>query len=472
MKTKLQKLLDSRKKLVGDMRKLSDAAEADNGRLLTQEEETRFTQMESEYDNLTKQIEREERLAKREDEEERESDRYEREPAYGGGREERDDDDDSEESDDDDREEREERRERRSGRETERRNRSKWGSFGEFLLAVMHAEDPSTRRDPRLVKVRAATGMNETVPAEGGFLVEKEQIGGLMQRAFEVGQLARDVRRLPVGPGKNGISMLRLKDNSRATGSRYGGIRAYWLGEGQEKIKSRPEFDTLEMKLKKLAALCYATDELLEDAVGLEGLIRELFPQEMAFVIDEAIMYGTGVGQPLGIVNSGAVIIVPKEASQAADTVVFENIVNMLSVFYEGGGSNPVWLINRNVLPQLTRMSLTVGTGGVPVWMPANGAAGQRFSTLFGYPVRIIEHAATLGDVGDIWLVDLSQYLMIEKGGIKQDVSIHVRFIHDETCFRFVKRLDGQPIPTSPITPYKGAAGEKHSPFVTLAARA
>ncbi len=61
---------------------------------------------------------------------------------------------------------------------------------------------------------------------------------------------------------------------------------------------------------------------------------------------------------------------------------------------------------------------------------------------------------------------------MIEKGAIKRDVSIHVRFVHDETCFRFVKRLDGQPIPTAPLTPYKGAAGEKHSPFVTLAARA
>lgn len=458
---KLQKLLEARKKLVGDMRAMSDKAESENGRLLTKEEETRYDEMEKEFDSLSSQIEREERLSKREAEERHADHDYETDPAYGAGTETRGGKDSDEEE-----ETRSVARKNGDGETTKR----KWDTFGDFLTAVYQAE--VGRMDPRLIKVRAAQGMNETVPAEGGFLVEKELIGGLMQRAFEVGALASRVRRLPVGPGKNGISMLRLKDNSRATGSRWGGVRAYWIGEGQDKIKSRPEFDMMEMKLKKLAALCYATDELLEDAVALEGLINELFPLEMAFVIDDAILYGTGVGQPLGIVNSGAVVVVSKEAGpQTADTIVFDNVLKMVAAFWETPGSNPVWFINRNIIPQLSKMSLTVSSGGIPVWMPANGAAGQRFSTLFGYPVIPIEHAASIGDLGDIWLADMSQYLMIEKGPIKRDVSIHVRFVQDETCFRFVKRIDGQPIPTAPITPYKGAAGEKLSPFVTLEAR-
>lgn len=466
MKTRLEKLLESRKKLVGDMKAISKAAEADGDRLLNKEEETRFATLETEYEQLSPQIEREERLSKRAIEERRVDNDSQDDAAYGAGSETRSDEEEAELREKEERDGTVQRSKGAGGSE----KKSPWGSFGEFLHAVAQAENG--RSDSRLIKVRAASGMNETVPSEGGYLVGKEMIGGLMQRTFEVSQLASRVAKLPVGPGKNGISMLRLKDNSRATGSRYGGIRTYWLGEGQTKLASKPEFDMLEMKLKKLAAICYATDELLEDATALEGLITNIFPQEMAFTIDDAILYGTGVGQPLGIVNSGATVIVPKVTSQPAKTVVYENTLAMLAAFYESGGSQPVWIINRNVLPQLATMSLTIGNGGVPVWMPANGAVGARNSTLHGYPVVIIEQAETLGTAGDIWLVDLQQYLLIEKGGVKQDTSIHVRFINDETCFRFVKRVDGQPIPTAPLTPYKGAAGEKHSPFVTLATRA
>ena len=69
----------------------------------------------------------------------------------------------------------------------------------------------------------------------------------------------------------------------------------------------------------------------------------------------------------------------------------------------------------------------------------------------------------------DIVLADLSQYLLIDKGGISAASSIHVRFLYDENVFRFIYRVDGQPIWNAPITPYKGAG--TLSPFVTLQAR-
>ena len=74
-----------------------------------------------------------------------------------------------------------------------------------------------------------------------------------------------------------------------------------------------------------------------------------------------------------------------------------------------------------------------------------------------------------MGAKGDIILDDLSQYLLVDKGGINAASSIHVRFLYDENVFRFTYRVDGQPIWNAPITPYKGAG--TLSPFVTLAAR-
>jgi HK97 family phage major capsid protein len=80
-----------------------------------------------------------------------------------------------------------------------------------------------------------------------------------------------------------------------------------------------------------------------------------------------------------------------------------------------------------------------------------------------------VEYCATLGTVGDLVLADMSQYAVIEKGGLQQATSIHVAFVTDETAFRAVYRLDGQPKWRTPLTPFKGS--NTLSPFVTLATR-
>ena len=131
---------------------------------------------------------------------------------------------------------------------------------------------------------------------------------------------------------------------------------------------------------------------------------------------------------------------------------------------------NSAWFIHQDVLPQLNAMNMPIGTGGVPVYLPATGIAGSPYSTLFGRPVIEIEQADTVGDQGDIMLLDLSQYLMIDKGGLEAAQSIHVRFIYGENTFRFTLRTDGQPIWNSPLTLYNSSTTV--APFVLLDARA
>jgi HK97 family phage major capsid protein len=87
-----------------------------------------------------------------------------------------------------------------------------------------------------------------------------------------------------------------------------------------------------------------------------------------------------------------------------------------------------------------------------------------------GRPIIPIEQAPTLGTVGDISFVDWTQYMMAEKGGMQSASSIHVKFTTDETAFRFVKRVAGQPSWSSKLTPFKGS--NTQSPYVTLATRA
>ena len=345
-------------------------------------------------------------------------------------------------------------------------------SFGEQLLAIRNAGAQGAIPDKRLLHVNAAelraTGAGESVPSEGGFLVQKDFSGELLKKMYEIGQILSRVRRIPVSG--NGIKINAIDETSRADGSRLGGVRGFWLNEAAAFTASKPKFRQLDMPLEKLGALFYATDELLEDTTALGALAAEVFPEEMRFKAEDAIINGDGSGKPLGILKGGQAVSVAKETGQVANTVVYENIVKMWSRCWARGRVNAVWLINQDVEPELFNLGITVGTGGTPAYLPAGGLSGSPFSTLLGRPVIAVEYCATVGTVGDIILTDLGSYLLIDKGGIKQAMSIHVRFLFDESTFRFIYRVNGQPTWDKALTPFKGT--NTLSPDVTLATRA
>ena len=293
----------------------------------------------------------------------------------------------------------------------------------------------------------------------------------LLQDVFSTGILARRCRRQPISGIANGITINGVDETSRAS-TRYGGILGYWADEAEEKTKSKPKFRRIELNLKKLIGLCYATDELMQDVAALESFIRQAFVGEFGFLLDDAIINGTGAGQPLGVMNAGCLVTVSKEAGQAADTLLPENIVKMYSRRFAGQTGNYAWFYNQNIEPQLFTMSLAVGTGGLPIYMPPGGLSDAPYGRLMGLPAIAIEQAASIGDLGDIILANFQNgYVLAEKGGIQSDMSIHVRFIYDEQVFRFVMRVDGQPVRATALTPYKGGASATQSHFITLEAR-
>lgn len=345
-------------------------------------------------------------------------------------------------------------------------------AFGNMLIAVRQAVITNGRSmDPRLFEQRAPSGAASNVPEDGGFFVQQEMQDVILQRMYDVGQLLSRVRRIPLtNPNSNGIKINAIKESSRATGSRWGGVQGYWVAQGNAPTASKPAYRQISLTLEKLAALGYATDELLQDAGALGNIMMEGFTEELTFLTEDSIINGTGAGQPVGVLTSNALIQVAKETGQAAKTVVFENIVNMWSRMWARSRQNAVWIYNQDCEPQFFALSKTVGTGGLPVWLPANGLAGQQFSTLMGRPLIPIEYAATLGTVGDIMLVDLSQYLMIDKGSPQAATSMHVLFTTDEMAFRLIYRVDGEPTWESALTPFKGS--NTVSPFVSLATRA
>ena len=342
-------------------------------------------------------------------------------------------------------------------------NKGRFANFGEQLIAVYNAAQPNRPViDERLLN--SASGANESVPSDGGFLVQTDFATELLKNAYETGILAPKCKKIPISTNANGLKINALDDSSRANGARWGGIQTYWENEADQLIASKPKFRTMDLSLKKLTGLCYATDELLQDASALQSVITQGFAEEFGFKIDDVILNGTGSGQPLGILNSPSLVTVEKENGQT-EKITVENLIKMWSRCWGRSRANAVWYINQELEPYL----YTLTVGDKPVYIPAGGLSEKPYGTLFGRPVVPLEQCSAAGSVGDIILGDLSQYLLIDKGGINAASSIHVRFLYDESVFRFIYRVDGQPIWNKPITPYKGSS--TLSPFVTLAAR-
>lgn len=347
-------------------------------------------------------------------------------------------------------------------------------SLGEQLLAIAKTTmdgDPTGRQDKRLIWNKAA-GANETIPSEGGFLVQEDfstQLLNLMHT--DPGILGR-LTWLSLSGNSNAIKLPVIDEVSRQRGSRWGGIRAYWLAEGEQKIDSKPKFGEIALGLNKIAALGYVTDELLQDASIIQAIMEQGFREEIMFEVTDAVFNGDGAGKPLGILKSGAVIVVAKESGQAAGTIVFNNLTKMMMRLPTRSRSRAVWVVGDSGTETALYNVTLPGGAGYPIFLPpgqSNTPGNASFGTLLGRPVIPVEHLPGIGTEGDLMLVDFGEYLAVDKGGIQENSSIHVRFVYDETCFRMVYRVDGQPAWRQPTTTANGAITK--SPFIALGAR-
>ncbi len=347
-----------------------------------------------------------------------------------------------------------------------------FGNFGQFALAVKSASHHAGQTDERLVRLMAKSpsGLGNPIGSEGGFLVPPAFSQRILERIQQPDTLLGRTEQYSVTG--NTLVFPRNHETSREHGRRHGGVRGYWLEEGDQISTSKPGFGRLRLNLHKIAVLVHVTDELMSDVEGLalDQYLTRVGSDEINFLIGDAIVRGSGSGQPLGILNAGCRVTVAKEPSQAAATLRTENMVKMWTRLYAPCRARAVWLHNQDIEPQLFTMTLGVGTGGMVTYLPPGGLAERPYATLMGRPLVPVEWCSSLGTEGDIILADLSQYITIRKGMIESAMSMHLRFDYDEMAFRLIFRMDGQPWWAAPLTPYQGS--NTQSCFVTLETRA
>lgn len=336
-------------------------------------------------------------------------------------------------------------------------------SFGEFSAAVGRA-GIGAGLDQRLRIGAAAlpSGQfnNESSGQDGGFAIPPEFSNEIWQMSLGEGSL------LPMTDNTEltGNSMIFPKDETTPWGG--DGVQAYWQSEASQAQASKLVLGSSTMVLHKLMVLVPVTNELMDDGFAIGSYLSPKVSERIQWKTNEAILFGDGVGKPMGALNSKALVVQAKEAGQAAASIVPQNLSKMVSQLMVGQLGNAIWLGNPDVIPALEAMTL----GNYPIYLPNNNVAGNSYGTLKGRPLILSEHASALGAQADLSLLSLKGYRTVTKaGGLQTATSMHLYFDADAVAFRTTFRLNGAPILSQPVTPPKST--NKRSYFVTLAAR-
>lgn len=343
-----------------------------------------------------------------------------------------------------------------------------FSSFGEYAGKLVQASVGRSEVDPRLYAASPTNFANETSGADGGYLVPPE--------------FSREIFNLSLGED----SLIPFTDNTEVSGNGMSfpadettpwgtsGVSAYWTAEAGTVTQSKPVLQTRDLKLNKLNALVPMTDELIADTSALETYVRDKVAEAIRWKHNEAIINGTGNGQPLGFrqatdsSGNDITVEVAKKSGQTADTIVAENISQLWSQRIPGPLTRVVWMAHPSAFTQLATMTI----GNQPVWLPPSGdLRSAPNGRMFGRPLILTQQLEKLGDDGDIILFDGRGYKTITKsGGIDTATSIHLFFDSNATAFRATFRIDGQPMLASRVAPPTGNLYMSH--FLEIANRA
>jgi HK97 family phage major capsid protein len=333
-----------------------------------------------------------------------------------------------------------------------------FAGVSDFLRAIKGTV--SGRMDDRLEMLAADSQIGSDDPS-GGFLVPDAFQAQLLLTSDELMPFLAQRTRFEAT--SDSVNVPALADRDRSSYD-IAGMALKRASESGTLPVSSLMFEKRKYDLTKAATLVTTSNELLQDsAVGMEAVLRRQFGRAIALRQMLDFVSGTGTGEPVGIMNSGALYSVAAEGGQSADTIVAGNVLGMRERAYQY--QSCVWVAHPGTYQQLVQAHIAGTNSDSFIFQPGRGTDAP--DTLLGRPIYFSAAAQLLGDAGDLMLFDPSSYIYIQKP-VRIDASPHVNFQKDETSFRVVLRDAGAPFTDKTLT---DARGFEVSEFLALDAR-
>lgn len=216
-------------------------------------------------------------------------------------------------------------------------------------------------------------------------------------------------------------------------------------------------FNQVDVDGNKVAGYIPVYDAIIEDSdINLAEVVITALGQAIGLALDKAILYGTGVKMPMGIVTRLAQTERPADYPAKARTWVdlhtsniktvaanktgvdlFKELINA-SGAAKGKYSNGTrfWVMNETTYTTLISEALSINASGAIAtgMQKVMPIIGGNIETLDFIPDNVI-----IGGFGDL-------YLLAERKGIVIKQSEHVMFLEDATVFKGTARYDGIPV--------------------------
>ncbi|MEK3955377.1 phage major capsid protein [Psychrobacillus sp. FSL K6-1464] len=247
------------------------------------------------------------------------------------------------------------------------------------------------------------------------------------------------------------------------------------------------KFYQLQMDGYKVGGYIPVCNATLEDSdFNLGSEVFDALGQAIGLAVDKAILYGTGVKMPVGIVTRLAEIVKPSYwgnnerdwvnlSSTNITQVTGDTPANLFADLIRKSGrakanygnGEKFWAMNEITYTELQAQLVTFNAAGAIV------ASVNNTMPIIGGEIVILPFMAD----GDIVGGYGSHYILAERSGSTFAVSEHVQFIQDNTVYKGTARYDGRPISgngfvalnilaTAPKTTVTFAPDEANEPVV------
>lgn len=332
-------------------------------------------------------------------------------------------------------------------------------NFGDWCIAI--ARGDTTRLKSVYGTTKAQTEGSGTA---GGFLVP-EQFMPMLQRQINLNSnIPNLVTTVPVQSPSGKMPTLDYSTTPTAGSgatAEAAGLSTQARAEGGAYVEESISFEMLQYVVNdSLSGYVRSSKELLEDYAAIQSILIQRIAIAIASKKERDILRGSGVNEPLGILNAAALIGVNEDTD---NTFAYEDALEMTTRFQPMGGQ-PVWIIHPEVYSQIGQFE--VGTAGAASF--AENLSRALPMTLLGYPILMSQHAPRIGADGYATLADLSSYYLFERGSVYIDYSPHADFMNGNDTWRFGQRIDGKPALTSVITLANPGSAFTVSPLVTI----
>jgi HK97 family phage major capsid protein len=333
--------------------------------------------------------------------------------------------------------------------------RREFENMGEFLHAVRF--NPNDQR-LNYVENAAAGEMSAEQRmddgAAGGFMVPTQIRQTLLSMPAQGAIIRPRATVLEAGsPPDSAITMPALDQTGSSPENMFGGVKVEWIGEGDDKPETDMKLREITLAPHEVAGTIVVTDKLLRNWQAASSVLDTQLRGAVAQSEDFKFLNGSGIKSPLGILKASATYRVKRAV---ANRITYDDVAEMVG----RGMGNGLFVFSRGALVDLMKLK---DNEGRPLWIPSmrEGEPG----TLLGRAAIMSDRNPALGQLGDLWYGDLSQYLIKDGSGPFVAASEHVHFTKNKTVIKIFWNVDGSPWLTAPMT-LEG--GYQASPFVAL----